>query len=217
MANDTPQKQIKPFVAGEAVSASALESIREAVANGIFGTQALQPQYRPPFVARITGSSGAAFAWNEQGQTASDTWTTLTGGRSGTTSVNPAYELNGSISLATNTLVWMHQEIDTTGALRYWFIAPGGMFPVKVEKTSGAQGTDTTTAEFVYTVRTLAWNGTSGGETLGTDVPLSRPREIGFVTAQAGSTGYGVAFYDGLTLRLWDAGEIYGTEECPEE
>jgi hypothetical protein len=210
MANDTPQNTIRPFVAGEPVSASMLESLREAVTNGNFGTQALQPQYRPPFVARITGSSGAAFAWNEQGQTAADTWATLTGGRSGTTSVNPAYELNGSQSIATNTLVWMHQEIDTTGALRYWFISPAVTFPVKVEYTSGLNGDDSNPAQYLYTVRNLA------GTTIGTSIALGRPRPNGSMIYQAGSSGYGVAFYDGLTLKLWDAGEVPDTgTECP--
>ena len=141
----------------------------------------------------------------------------LSGGRTGT---NNAREVSGREDIATDSYVLLIDENAGDGVQVFWFLAtsnPSSTFAVKVEQTGGSNGTDTTTASYTYTVRTLPWNGTSGGETLGTGVVVSRPREIGFVTVQAGSTGYGVAFYDGLTLRLWDAGEIYGTEECPEE
>lgn len=212
--NNSPQKQIKPFVAGTPVSASNLNAMREAIVFSESGTQAGYPPYKPPFVAKITGASGAAFAWTEQGQTAATTWANLPGGRSGTTSVNPAYELNGNQSLMTNTLVWMHEEIDTTGALRYWFVLPNCLFPVKVQQTGGSNGSKTTAASYTYTARSLPWNGTSGGVTLGTGLSLARPRPNGKVTVQSGSTGYGVGFYDGLTFKLWDAGEVPGTIGC---
>lgn len=217
--NNRPNLTIQPFLPGAPVSAGSLDAMRQMLIGGPSGTDAIQTPYPPPFVAKITGSSGANYSWTEQQQTGATTWIDLPGGRSGTTSVNPANEINASQSVATNTLVVMTAKV-SAGVLRYWFQAPpnpAATFAVKVEQTGGSNGTDTTTASYTYTVRTLPWNGTSGGETLGTNVPVSRPRENGFVTVQAGSTGYGLAFYDGSTLRLWDAGEIYGTEECPEE
>jgi hypothetical protein len=124
-------------------------------------------------------------------------------------------QLSADLSTAGITIDQIvYQDLNILG--RVFLPTQPAMFPVKVEEDGGANGTDTTAATYTYTVRTLPWNGTSGGEVLGTTVPVSRPREIGYVITQAGSTGYGVAFYDGTTLRLWDAGEIYGTEECPE-
>lgn len=89
---------------------------------------------------------------------------------------------------------------------------PGGqapMFPVKVEKTGGSNGTATTAASYTYTVRSLA------GDVLGTGVSLARPRPAGAMVHQTGSSGYGLAFYDGTTLKLWDAGEVPETGTCP--
>lgn len=87
-----------------------------------------------------------------------------------------------------------------------------GLFPVKVERagTGNTNGTSSTPANYTYTVRRIEWtgSGTSADYELGTNVPQTRPRPNGPVTYQAGSTGYGVAFYDGGTLKLWDAGEI---------
>jgi hypothetical protein len=100
---------------------------------------------------------------------------------------------------------------------RYYLLsAPSaaGLFPVKVQQTGGSNGTNTTAATYTYTVRSIAWNGSTGGSTLGTGVAVSKPRENGEVTLQSGSTGYGVAFMDGSTLRLWDAGEKMVTAGC---
>jgi hypothetical protein len=171
-----------------------------------------------PFInARIDSSSGLDYEWAQVEPAAAGGWAVMPDGLTSAV-LGPAKEMNGTAGLADGLLIRVFAALGDDGVVSYWFIAPapGGMFPVKVQQTGGSNGTDTTAATYTYTVRTLAWNGTSGGETLGTGVALSRPREIGFVTVQAGSTGYGVAFYDGLTLRLWDAGEIYGTEECPE-
>ena len=83
-----------------------------------------------------------------------------------------------------------------------------GYFPVLVNQTGGANGTDTTKATYTYTVTDLA------GNELGTAVALARPRENGAVTL-ASDPKYGSAFVaaDG-TLKLWDSGETYTTEEC---
>lgn len=53
---------------------------------------------------KITGSpSGTAYAWTEQVPQSGGTWTN--GPRSGTTSVDPAYEANGSTSVPANRIV----------------------------------------------------------------------------------------------------------------
>lgn len=92
-----------------------------------------------------------------------------------------------------------------------------GVFPVKVQNDGGADGDDDDPATYTYTVRTIQWNGTSGGAVLGTAVALGRPRPAGKVIVQAGSQGYGMAFYDeDGALVLWDAGEIENTRDCTE-
>lgn len=110
----------------------------------------------------------------------------------------------------TNTNAGIACTFDVQGFAR----GVAGLFPVKVEKTGGTNGTNTTAASYTYTVRSIGWNGTDGGTTLGTGVAVSRPRMNGAVTFQAGSTGYGVAFMDGSTLVLWDAGEKLNTAGC---
>lgn len=84
---------------------------------------------------------------------------------------------------------------------------PGALFAVKVVKTGGSNGNKTTAASWTYTVKTLA------GKTITTGTSLTRPRPKGTATVQADNS-YGLAFYDGSTLILWDAGEIYGTGAC---
>lgn len=117
--------------------------------------------------------------------------------------------------IATGIVVDAWYERYTSGSVdsvRWCFCvanqAPSGAFPVQVEKTGGSNGTATTPASYTYTVRDLQ------GNTLGTAVPVTRPRPNGEMTYQAGSSGYGLAFYasDGSTLILWDAGEIESTE-----
>lgn len=81
------------------------------------------------------------------------------------------------------------------------------LFLVKVTKDGGSNGNKTTAATWTYTVKNLA------GSTIGTTVALTRPRPYGTATYQAADS-YGIAFYDGATLKLWDAGEIYGTGGC---
>lgn len=94
-----------------------------------------------------------------------------------------------------------------------------GNFAVKVEKTSGSNSTSpSTTASYGYTARLIAWtgSGTSVDFELGTSLAPNKPREKGDRGFQSGTTGYGIAFYAGSTLVLWDAGETVGGEECEE-
>jgi hypothetical protein len=85
---------------------------------------------------------------------------------------------------------------------------PDRIFPVTVEKTGGSDGTKTSAASWTYTVKDLS------GTELGTGVSVARPRPYGTVTFQASTTGYGLAFYDNGTLKLWDAGEKPGSGGC---
>jgi hypothetical protein len=82
---------------------------------------------------------------------------------------------------------------------------PKGLFPVKVTQTGGSNGNKTTAASYTYTVNDL------NNDQLGTSIALAKSRPYGLVTA--GST-YGLAFYDGSTLKLWDAGEYPGSGGC---
>jgi hypothetical protein len=77
------------------------------------------------------------------------------------------------------------------------------LFAVKVAQVGGANGTGTTAATYTYDLRDVRTN-----NVIGSAVALARPRANGAVTV--GST-YGTAFYDGLTIKLWDAGEIPAT------
>ena len=165
-------------------------------------------------LARITGRTGATYSWVEAYYSTPGTLADLSGGRTGT---DNAREVSGREDVSTDTYVLLIDENAGDGAQVFWFLAagnPAATFAVKVEQTGGSQGTASTAASYTYTVRTLPWNGTSGGATLGTGVAVSRPRPIGEMTVQAGSTGYGLAFYDGTTLRLWDAGEVEIVEGC---
>jgi hypothetical protein len=82
------------------------------------------------------------------------------------------------------------------------------MFPVKIAYDGGDDGTGTTAAAYTYTVTSL------GGTELGTGISVVKPRPNGSMTYQTGDDAYGVAFYDGTDLKLWDAGELPGTTEC---
>lgn len=75
-------------------------------------------------------------------------------------------------------------------------------FAVKVEKDGGSDGNATAAASYTYTVRTMAWNGTTGGATLASAKTVDFPRGIGKVTFPPGSTHVATAVYDGSTLKL---------------
>jgi hypothetical protein len=60
-----------------------------------------------PFWAKITGRLGTAYSWAEQRWNGT-AFATLTGGRSGTTSVHPAYEVNLSTTVVTNSIVLLY-------------------------------------------------------------------------------------------------------------
>ncbi len=160
---------------------------------------------RNSFLAKITSNSSTAHAWTEVVSTGAGTWADKTGGRSGTTSVNPAYEINGRKGLPANWRVIMWEVVDTAGTTRYEFDFAVHIFPVRVEKITGSAGTKTTPCAFLYDFWTL------DGVQIGTSQALAVPRPNGKRIAQAGNTGYGLAFYDGSTAKLLDAYEIPDT------
>jgi len=82
---------------------------------------------------------------------------------------------------------------------------PGGFFPVTVIYDGGVQGDKGSAATWTYTVSSLA------GAELGTVMTPLKGRPFGRTVAGG---GYGSAFYHAGILKLWDAGEIYGTGGC---
>lgn len=77
------------------------------------------------FYAKITSSSGIYYAWSEVYRLSSTAWDVLPGGRTGTVSINPAIELNGSTGVAADTIVMMrYNRYDTTYKTLFFFQAP---------------------------------------------------------------------------------------------
>lgn len=96
------------------------------------------------------------------------------------------------------------------------FMGPGanaGVFPVRITQNTGSQGDDSTQASYKY--RVYALDGTTALDG-GSPIVLTRPRDVGEVIVQS-PLSYGLAFFDGSTLRLWDAGETYLTNNCTGE
>ena len=84
------------------------------------------------------------------------------------------------------------------GANRPAATPPPELFAVRVEQLGGADGGSRSAATWTYNVRTL------GGDLLASGEPLARPRGLG---SRRPGSGFGLAFYDGRSLKLWDAGE----------
>lgn len=72
------------------------------------------------FAARITGSSNGAHAWEEVMPSAGS-YIGKTGGRSGSTSADPAYEANGRANVPANTIVTMIAATGNDGSTQYTF------------------------------------------------------------------------------------------------
>jgi hypothetical protein len=193
------------------IMVDAINGMRQAVAPP---RQLFLGQPVPFINARITSSAGLDYEWVQVEPAGAGGWAVMPSGLTSEV-LGPAKEMNAVAGLADGLIIRVFAALGADGVVSYWFIAPtpGGVFPVKVQQTGGAAYPPT----FTYTVRTLQWNGASGGEILGTSVSLARPRPDIAMIAQPGSTGYGIAFYDGTTLQLWDAGEVIDTETCPEE
>lgn len=80
-----------------------------------------------------------------------------------------------------------------------------GLFAVALTQTGGSDGSASAAASYTYTVKTI-----DSATTLGTGVGQTRPRPNGLVVPGT----KGLAYYDGTTLKLWDAGEVPETAAC---
>lgn len=99
-----------------------------------------------------------------------------------------------------------------------------GLFPVKVEKTGGSDGSASTAASWTYTVRRVDWTAAEGQVSADYEIATAASpkmygsttpfRPFGKVTFQTGDQGYGTGFYDGGAFVLWSAGERFGTGTC---
>lgn len=93
------------------------------------------------------------------------------------------------------------------------------LFPVRIEKSAGVQGSNSTAATWRYTVRPLSFveEPASGDDDpiLEEFAEVGPPRPLGRMLYQEGKFGIGIAYYenDG-TLVLHSAGETLDTEYC---
>jgi hypothetical protein len=84
------------------------------------------------------------------------------------------------------------------------------LFPVRITKDGGADGTQSTPATWTYTVMSI-----DGVNAWGTQVPIARPRPNGSMIPQTATPAFGLAFVDASGIpRLWDAGEVQNTTAC---
>lgn len=107
----------------------------------------LEPQIDPVFPAKITGNFTAGgntyYTWTEMQPKKDGTgYEVVTGGRTGSSTSGYARELNGSTSVATNTLVMMRPVTVTdnaslTPSTLFEFSASGGGYVTSVQCTGG--------------------------------------------------------------------------------
>lgn len=101
------------------------------------------------FLARITSSSSSEHAWTELQSSTAGAFTTLVGGRTGSTSENPAYEVNGRQGVPAGTIVWMMARPASDGTLRYTFDLGAG--------EPGSAASMTYTGQHVEAASTSTW------------------------------------------------------------
>ncbi len=99
------------------------------------------------FWAKLTSESSGKYAWTEVERTAAGTFTTLAGGRTGTTALNSARDLNAATGIAANTYVWLVEGFGqvTGGALDQEYLfdhasASGSVGPVTFSATGTVLG-----------------------------------------------------------------------------
>jgi len=96
---------------------------------------------------------------------------------------------------------------DANSDLNPWWMARLPFaFPVKVEKSDGFAGDKDSDCSYTYTVKTLDGVAVAGG-VAPTKVRLPK-------TTYLCGSDYGLAFYDGTTLKLWDANERPEVSDC---
>jgi len=87
-----------------------------------------------PFPAKIIGASGTAYSWVEQEFTGNGATADRSGGRSGTTTVHPARDLNLMTGISSGTIIWLWRGYDNAGVPKqeYEFAAAvGGSLTVR--------------------------------------------------------------------------------------
>lgn len=73
------------------------------------------------FLARITASASGAHGWMEMQPASEGSFMEVEGGRSGTTSANPAYEINGRSNVPANTIVQIKTTLGSDSTTKYTF------------------------------------------------------------------------------------------------
>jgi hypothetical protein len=92
----------------------------------IEGPTVLPPSVVEVFWGKILTETGSGvYTFEEDVLTDGTTWTTLTGGRTGT-----CYEANDVAGIAVGEIIKIRVEYDTGGTLRYVFNSGGGTLPL---------------------------------------------------------------------------------------
>lgn len=102
-----------------------------------------------PFPAQITSGTDP-YAWQEMTPSTGGGFSVLSGGRTGTASVNPAYEINGNGSVPENAFVWMFYG---------HYVSPATQDYVFQSSSSSLVGNITFTTNVTWTFNALVvWN-----------------------------------------------------------
>jgi hypothetical protein len=105
----------------ERISKTSVSSAGEVI-NGPNGPMYRQV-LRSGFAAKILSGTNP-YAWQQQQFATGGTFTPLPDALSGTTTVNPAYEVTGINNLAAGTIVWLRPGFFnfTSAGQEYWFV-----------------------------------------------------------------------------------------------
>jgi len=125
----------------------------------------------------------------------------------GRTNFSDLSDIAALVSDLNTVLVCGHMYKDANSDLNPWWIARLPFaFPVRVEKSDGVAGDSDTDCSYTYTVKTLDGVAVAGGVA---PMKVRLPK-----TTYLCGSDYGLAFYDGTTLKLWDANERPETSDC---
>lgn len=109
--------------------------------SGGSGVRLSVPKAERGIWAKITSGSNP-YAWTEQDVGTGGTFSNKTNGRSGTTTQDPAYEINDNTMVAANSIVWMERayvNISGSTVSQEWTfsLASGGATGLTVEEVDG--------------------------------------------------------------------------------
>lgn len=148
-----------------------------------------------PFYARISGApTTRAHPWTQQRQSSSGTFSDDTEGRTGTATAWPAYALDGSATVATNSIGLMHLA---NGGEYYWFelVRPAKALWVRF----ALYGTLTVTNASVLCTVDSFWGGPDPGSTT---IIYNPNAKINYIFE--GSQGHrGLATWDNVNAKYW--------------